>query len=222
MPQAQKTRRRRGSLSQDEILRAALSILDAEDDSSLTFNRLGEELGASPTAVYRHFASRSDLVRSISEHLDGLSLDGYEPTDDWRVDLWDLALRAWRTAQQHPAAAAISMYMNTGGMNELRAVDVILRALHMAGLSGMEAVAQYQVYANLVLGSSASEAARLNSPGASQQGWVQNYEPADPANYPYADALRSELRLVDSNQVFRLQVEMFLRSLEILSQQSLR
>lgn len=195
---------------------AALRLLDREGETALTFARLGAELKASPTSVYRHFASRQDVVIAVADSLDGISLTDYEPSDDWRTDLEELAWRAWHTAVAHPAAAGLAMVMVTNRMNELRAVDAVLRALHMAGLHGQEAVAQYQVYANLVLGAAGAHGARLaaRENGGRSQDWVQVYAPTDPTQYPYAEALKSQLRLVDYDEVFRRMVAMFLDNIE--------
>ncbi len=215
----QRSRRKRGSLSAEQIVAAVVNILDREGESALTFARLGEELQSAPTAVYRHFASREELITAIAEYLDGVSLAGYVPTDDWRTDLEDLAWRAWRTAVAHPAAAAISLNIITNGMNELRAVDALLRALHHAGLSGLEAVVQYQVFANLVLGAAAAHGGRLAALDGKRAagGWVQVYAPVDSADYPYAEALKSELRLVDYEVVFATQIEMYLDALALVA-----
>lgn len=216
VPEQPRSRRKRGSLSAQEIVAAAIHLLDSEGDSALTFARLGQELKAAPTAVYRHFASRSDLVMAIADHLDGISLAGYEPTDDWRVDLEELAWRAWRLTCAHPAAASL-MGRVTNGPNELRAVDAILRALHHAGLRGREAVVQYQAYANLVIGTAAAHGARLSAATNGDAGseWVQAYAPTDPHQYPYAEAARADLRLVDYEEVFATLVRIYLDALAL-------
>lgn len=208
-------RRKRGSLSREEIVTAALRIMDAEGEPALTFSRLGEELKASPTAVYRHFASRQDVLKALADRLDALSIEGYEPTDDWRADLEDLAWRAWRTANTHPAAAATTLALVTNGLNELRAVEWLLRAIHMAGLRGRDAVIQYQVYSNLVLGAASAQGARLSSKDSDDEkdGWVQVYAPKDPTQFPYAEAAKAELALVNAEEVFAKQVEMYLDAL---------
>lgn len=212
-------RRQRGSLSQEEIVAAALRILDTDGESALKFSRLGDELKSSPTAVYRHFASRLDVLIAVADHLDELSLDGYEPTDDFRTDLEDLAWRAWRTTTAHPAAAAATFSLVTNGPNELRAVEWVLRAMHMAGLRGRTAVIQYQVFANLVLGSASAQGARLSAPDPREveKGWIQVYAPKDPAQFPYAEQAKVELALVDYDEVFAKQVEMYLDALAALA-----
>lgn len=215
-------RRKRGSISQEEIVAAALRLMDREGELALTFARLGQELEASPTAVYRHFASRHDVIVAIADHLDGISIDGYEPTDDWRADLADLAWRAWRTAIAHPAAAAISLSLVTNGTNELRAVEWILRAIDHAGLKGRTAVIHYQVYANFILGAASAHGARLSSPDRREvdEGWIQVYAPKDPASFPYAEAAKSELALVNYEEVFAMQLEIYLDALAIAGREA--
>ncbi|CAL4860218.1 helix-turn-helix domain-containing protein [Microbacterium sp. MM2322] len=222
MTEPSRARRKRGSISQTEIVAAAMRLLDDEGESALTFSRLGAELKSSPTAVYRHFASRDDLVEAVADHLDGISLEGYEPTDDWRADLTDLAWRAWRTAAAHPAAAAIALTTVTNGMNELRAVEWILRALAVAGVRGRPAVVQYQVYATTVLGAAAAHGARLANAGAREvaEGWIQIYAPADPSQFPYAEAAKADLALVNYEEVFAKQLEMYLAALDLVTRDS--
>ncbi|MEV4686187.1 TetR/AcrR family transcriptional regulator [Microbacterium sp. LWH3-1.2] len=218
MTEITRVRRKRGSLSRDEIVAAALRLMDGEGEPALTFARLGEELKASPTAVYRHFLSRQDLLRALADHLDGISIEGYTPTDDWRIDLQDLAWRAWRTANEHPAAAAISLSLVSNGTNELRAVEWVLRAIHRAGLTGRQAVVQYQVYSNLVLGSAGAHGARLSAPDAREvdEGWIQVYAPKDPSQFPHAEAVKAELASVTYEEVFAKQLEMYLDALAIM------
>lgn len=222
MTQAAHTRRKRGSLSRDEIVAAALRLMDAEGESALTFARLGEELQSSPTAVYRHFTSRNELLEALGDHLDGISLEGYEPTDDWRADLTDLAWRAWRTAAAHPAAAALTFTLVANGTNELRAVEWILRALSVAGLRGRRAVIQYQAYATMVLGAAASYGARLANSGSREvaDGWIQVYAPTDPSLYPHAEAAKADLAFINYEEVFEVQLEMYLTALDLAVAQS--
>ncbi len=215
MTEEARTRRKRGSLSRVEIVEAALRLMDGEGESALTFSRLGAELKSSPTAVYRHFASRDELLEALADHLDGISLEGYEPTDEWRADLEDLAWRAWRTAEAHPAAAALTLLAVANSINELRAVEWILRAMAVAGLHGREAVVQYQVYAQTVLGAASAYGARLAA-GATREvadGWIQVYAPTDPSQYPHAEAAKAELALVNYREVFAKQLEMYLDAL---------
>jgi AcrR family transcriptional regulator len=216
-----KDRLQRGTLSRDVIVAAALRILDVDGADSLTFNRLGAELSASPTAVYRHFGSRDDIVIAIADELDRISLDGYTRHEDWRESLRDLALRAWRTAQDHPAAAALCMGRVTRGIHELRAVDAVLEAIHRAGWRGAEAVLQYRAYSGWLLAVSAHNATSTvhERTGSGPEGWVQEYHPVDPSAYPYAEAAKEHLRQVDHTEVFLRQVEIVIEAMSAEAQQ---
>ncbi len=212
-------RRRRGSLSTQEIVDAAMRLLDREGEAALTFVQLGQELGAAPTAVYRHFTNRKELVRALTEHLFALTVEGLEFTDDWRADLEMLAENIWRVAEEHPAASGIALSNVTSGPNELIGVNTVLRAMHNAGLRGRDAVVQYQAYANLVIVQAARHgsrlAVRLHDPDAPE--WKQVYTPTDPSVVPYAMSLLSELQLIDYKQVYETNVKMYLDSLASLA-----
>ncbi len=212
MTQASPTGPRRGRLTRELIVEAALRLLDDEGESALTFIRLGDELGASSTAVYRHFGSKHDIITAIADHLDELSLSGYMPTDEWRTDIVELAERVWDTAIGHPAAAAAAMFTPAGGVHELRAIDCVLRALHAAGLRDGQAAAYYRAFASLFLGVSAAQAVRLSQQGGVASEWVQVYRPTDPARFPYAEAVRDELRFSDPDEIFRMHIEMYVES----------
>jgi AcrR family transcriptional regulator len=199
----------RGTLSRQGIVEAALGLLDEEGPEALTFARLGSALDASTTAVYRHFSSRDEIVVALAEELDRISLDGYEPAEDWCDSLRDLAWRAWRTASEHPAAAASAMHRTTRGIHELRAVDAVLEAVHQAGLRDEDAAMSYAVFAHLVLSMCSQHATRLASVAAEgEEGWVQVYHPTDPTAYPYAMRAAAHLQAIDHTDVFRRQVEL--------------
>ncbi|NKX54477.1 TetR/AcrR family transcriptional regulator [Arthrobacter sp. E918] len=184
---------------------AAVQILDEHGLNGLTFARLGKQLGASPTAMYRHFSSREEILIAVADELVRQSIDGYVPAVSWLDSLRDLAYRAWRTFERHPAAAAQTYHLLTGGPNELRVVDAILAALHQAGWRGEAAVKQYHMYSQFVLAVSGSHAAQVaqDDTGSSVAStWVQEYRPARPEDYPYVSAVREELRSIDFFEVY--------------------
>lgn len=211
-----RSRLKRGKLSRSKIIEAALRIMDEPERPTLTFALLGRELDASPSAMYRHFANRDDIIDAVGDELIRLSLDGYAPHEDWRKSLWDLAERAWVTYAKHPGAAAQTYFRVTRGFNELRAVDAILEALHCAGLAEGDAVRHYHSYSTLVLALSADHATKLAQiPGENDESgweWEQVYEPRDPGEYPYYWAVRDKIRQWDPHSIFRQQIDMVIES----------
>jgi AcrR family transcriptional regulator len=51
----------------EEVLRAALNILDKEGIHALTLRKLAEGIGISEAALFRHFRSKEDIVNSLAE-----------------------------------------------------------------------------------------------------------------------------------------------------------
>ena len=57
----------RTRLNRDVICRAAQELLIAGDAESFSLRALGEHLGVDPTAFYRHFSDKEDLLREVGD-----------------------------------------------------------------------------------------------------------------------------------------------------------
>ncbi len=64
---AQATRGRPKALSREIILDAAFRAVDADAMNDLTMSRLGRELDADPSAVYRHFRNKDELLLAMAD-----------------------------------------------------------------------------------------------------------------------------------------------------------
>src|SRR5690348_17723428 len=112
-------RLRRGSLTPEAIVAESLRLLDTEGADGFSLPKLGRALGADPTAVYRHFASKDDLVLAIADRLIEEAMDGLPAHDCWVETLVDIIRRQRRTYLAHPAAASLSSFRTTGGPAEI-------------------------------------------------------------------------------------------------------
>jgi len=70
-------------LDRDKILTAALAVADRHGLSRMTLRMVGSELGADPTAVYRHFANKDALVAAMADRL-FVEVVAADYPDDWR------------------------------------------------------------------------------------------------------------------------------------------
>jgi TetR/AcrR family tetracycline transcriptional repressor len=67
----------------DEVLAAALDLLDEVGLDALTTRKLAEKLGVQPGALYRHFDSKRSLLNAMVARLTvKVELDG-QPPEDW-------------------------------------------------------------------------------------------------------------------------------------------
>ena len=60
---------RRGSLTRELLVKESLRLLDNDGLAGFSLPKLGRAVGADPTAIYRHFASKDDLVLAIADAL---------------------------------------------------------------------------------------------------------------------------------------------------------
>lgn len=105
----------RGTLSRDVIIAAAFRMIDDDADAQPTMSRLGRELGADPSAIYRHFRSKDDLLRAMADVMmqDALRdvVETDEPLENIRRLVW--ALR--RSFLRRPGLTRFLMARYTGG-----------------------------------------------------------------------------------------------------------
>ncbi|MHB8867609.1 MAG: TetR/AcrR family transcriptional regulator [Thermoleophilia bacterium] len=94
----------RGDLSREELVTAAIQIVDTEGLDKLTMRRLALKLRCGTMTLYGHVADREDLIEGITERiLDEIDFHT-EPEDTW-VDLLRRSSRSyWAMVCRHPVA----------------------------------------------------------------------------------------------------------------------
>jgi AcrR family transcriptional regulator len=88
-------------ISRDQVLRAALAIVDLEGVEALSMRRLGRALGRDPMAVYRYAETKTALLDGVVELvLSELTVDATD--EDWQSQLREVARRFRAIAISHP------------------------------------------------------------------------------------------------------------------------
>jgi AcrR family transcriptional regulator len=199
-------RLRRGSLTREKIVRESLRLLDTEGIAGFSLPKLGRALGTDPTAVYRYFASKDDLVVAIADQLIQESLAGLVPGGCWVDTLTESTRRLRDTYLAHPAAASLSAYRTTQGPAEMHIVDIVIGAVLAAGFEGAEAAMIYRAMGDFALSWAGGEAAFLALGAPLQKtdraAWDSAYLAVDRADYPHIWQVRTELPAVDDNEIF--------------------
>ncbi|HET6876023.1 MAG TPA: TetR/AcrR family transcriptional regulator [Jatrophihabitans sp.] len=196
----------RGTLTAEQIVSESLRLLDEHGVGGFSLPKLGRALGADPTAFYRHFASKDDLLLAIADRLIEEQLDGLQPSECWVDTLVDVARRLRETYLAHPAAASLSAFRTTRRPAEMHAVDVIIGALLRAGFEGAEAAVVYRAFADFVLSFTGGEASFLSLEpevqDADRMAWAGAYLTVDPAQYPNTWQIRTALPQVSDDDIF--------------------
>ena len=97
---------RRPALTREQILTAAVAIIDAEGVEALTMRRLGQALDRDPMAIYRHAADKDALLDGVVEHVAAELITSREPDsngdENWEAVLHRTAHTFRRVALAHP------------------------------------------------------------------------------------------------------------------------
>jgi TetR/AcrR family transcriptional regulator, tetracycline repressor protein len=203
---ARRARLQRGSLSREKIVRESLRLLDTDGLAGFSLPKLGRALGTDPTAVYRHFASKDDLILAIADQLIEESSAGLVPGECWVSTLAESTRRLRMTYLAHPAAASLSAYRTTQGPAEMHIVNIIIGAVLDAGFDGAEAAKVYRAIGDFALSWAGCEASFLALDERLQRrdrdAWTSAYLAVDRLDYPHIWQIRTDLASVDDNDIF--------------------
>jgi TetR/AcrR family transcriptional regulator, tetracycline repressor protein len=146
-------------LSEDRILGEALALVDEAGLDGLTTRALGHRLGVDPTAIYRHFRSKQELLDALADRVVG---DAPTPDAEADGDLRDRIRRAClslrRALLAHPAMTPVVVRRPPRGVNTWAVTEQALGLLRQAGFSDADAARAYQALLFHTLGHAALEA----------------------------------------------------------------
>jgi TetR/AcrR family tetracycline transcriptional repressor len=209
--------RPRPRLSPERILDAALRLVDAEGEAGLTFRRLAEELGADPTAVYRHFRSKDDLLLALADRLLVQVVEDTAEHSDWRTTVRDLLLAAHQALVRHPRLAVLVSTRTTQGPGESRGIERMLSALTRAGLPPAEAVTTGRALGDTMLAWAGLSAAFVTLPehvrDADRSAWTLASRPVAPEDFPHLAASGTRLPFTTERQQFAAALDLMLDGL---------
>ncbi|WP_337002169.1 MULTISPECIES: TetR/AcrR family transcriptional regulator [unclassified Microbacterium] len=133
-------------VSRDRVLRAAVSLADAEGIDSVSMRRVAAELGVVPMALYKHVSDKDDLLGGMIDLL--IAEYGETPAaTDWRTAVRTRILAARSVLVRHPWARAVIETRRTrtaavlGYLNEMTGLfldggfsaDLTHHAMHALG-----------------------------------------------------------------------------------------
>jgi AcrR family transcriptional regulator len=210
----------RSTLTRDSIIDACLVLVETEGEDRLTLRRLGEALGTDPTAIYRHFRDKDDLMRAIADRLHGGVLVDL-PDGPWTVVVREVCIRLRRAHLDRPALAA---HVRTGPPlhdNEFALTEVVLRQLQQGGFSERDAALAYHALIELTVGSAALDApmAALDPDErvARYGAWRRTYAALDEAVFPASVALATHLYDGNADARFLFALDTMLTGLATLT-----
>jgi TetR/AcrR family tetracycline transcriptional repressor len=162
--------RRRGprrALTDDEILDAALDLLDQGGPDAASIRGIAARVGVAPNAVYTYFPDKAAVIRALAERLlGGVDHDVFaDPERPWRERVEALALELRAHLSAHPGAVPLMIGGPMDGPHALALNERLLQLLVDAGLEPSDAARASYLLIVYVFGSLALEVAEENRPG---------------------------------------------------------
>jgi AcrR family transcriptional regulator len=124
----------RPRLDRTAVVTAAADLLDQAGIDSFSMSRLGERLGVTAMALYRHVTDRDDLEQALVEQVFSGFSGGSQPAPDWEAALadWMNSLRQCWLA--HPWVGALLGNRQEIPATWLSVLDELAEILIRAGL----------------------------------------------------------------------------------------
>lgn len=130
---------RRAGLDHDEVVDAALALVESGGPEALTMRKLAAELGVTTTTIYWHVGSRDELIAALIERRSRQQAAGPITGRTGRSRVLAVATQLWRGALEHPNVTALAHQVGAVSQLERPLQDALARELAAAGVGGREA-----------------------------------------------------------------------------------
>lgn len=178
---------RKTPLTREEIVDAALAISDEEGLDALTTSRLAKAVGVSQMALYRHFASKDEILQAALDRVwdDALTLDEI-PSDPVEIVV-QASLSVWRAFLAHPSVASLVGAVPDPTPELEERTNNIALLLQMVGIPEDQIATAYTTLATYTLGAVLLIGSRFESmltlgrdPGAAREHVLATIQAEDP------------------------------------------
>lgn len=141
---------KRSTLTEDEVVGAALAVITAEGLGALSMRRMARELGRSQMAAYWYVADRDELVDLVVRRV--LAQVAIPPaTDDpWRSRLRALIVNLDAVVRQHPSLSTVLLSRML--TVDQRVVEAVMLVLEDAGFDEREITMAYAMVHTYMFG----------------------------------------------------------------------
>ncbi|MER5785538.1 TetR/AcrR family transcriptional regulator [Streptomyces mobaraensis] len=214
-PPSSPTRGRPARLDRARTVRTALDLLNESGLDALTMRRLADAMGVQAGALYRHFATKHDLLTAMADHMLGQAADAAEPTRSghWSEETARFA-RALRTALLgHRDGARVFAGTHATGPNTLRFADNLTGVLRQAGFPDDEAARALYAITNFTTGHTLEEQAALQPDDGKAAEAETLHQAVAAGTYPHLAATLPTLTSTDFTAHFEYGLRLLLNGL---------
>ncbi|WP_433181330.1 TetR/AcrR family transcriptional regulator [Actinoallomurus sp. CA-150999] len=147
------------TLSREQIVRAAIELLDEKGLDGLSMRRLGSRLAAGATSAYWYVATKDELLELAQDEVMGEIEIPDTDAADWRTAASAAAHGLRAVILRHPWITGLYGVRPAMGPNSMRVSDRLIGMLTDAGFSGLEVAYASSLVLSHTIGSATIEAA---------------------------------------------------------------
>lgn len=149
-----------GTISREDIVRAAMRIVTAGGYEEMSIRSLAASLGVAPMSLYRHIRDKDDL---LDEVVDRLLAGIWRPAagqDDWQGWITEAASRLRDFLVSQPAALHVYLRHPVVSPAAIDRMNAMMSVLRRTGIDEQTARSAYGTLHTYTVGFAALEAAR--------------------------------------------------------------
>lgn len=197
------------SLTTDQLVAAALAVIDREGLSALTMRAVAKELGMATMGLYRYVSDRQALEVLVVDHV-FRSVDLTLPAADWPDRIRLLLDRVRVAVARHPAVVPLVLRHRQAAPTSLRCIETMLSVLADGGHTGLDRVIAQRTLVGYLLGFLQNEHyAALTGSGTITMSELS------PDEFPHLVRTAAEARTVAPDEEFRRGLDIVLRGLAV-------
>ncbi|MES2437676.1 MAG: TetR family transcriptional regulator [Verrucomicrobiota bacterium] len=210
---------REKALSREQIIKAAIELLDSSGESGLTFRVLSERLATGAGAIYWHIANKNDLLTAACDAIIANAVELTATGDTPEEVIRALALGVFDAMDEHPWVGS-TFTLSPGQSPVLRIVERIGQQVRVLGVPEDAQWATASALIAFILGVGGQNAANrqlARAKGFTRSDFLETVAAAwsqlDPEEYSFARSIAEPLRTHDDRADFLAGIEIILRGI---------
>ena len=149
-----------GTISRDDIVRAAVSLVSAGGYEQMSIRSLAASLGVAPMSLYRHIRDKDDLLDEVVDQLLARVWRPAAAEDDWQAWIVEAASRLRDFLVSQPAALHVYLRHPVVSPAAVERMNAMMSVLRRTGADEETAQRAYGALHTYTVGFAALEASR--------------------------------------------------------------
>ena len=208
----------RAPLSRAVIIDACLVLIERNGADAFSMRLLGTHLEVDPTAMYRHFRNKDELLRAVGDRIHASVLVDLPARGGWRRIVREICIRLRAAHLAHPELASLVRTGPPMHNNEFALTEAMLHQLRRGGLKPRDATLAYHALIELTVASAAIDAPlaakSVAERSATYRLWRAAYASLDPELYPESVALAAHLYATSADDRFAYALDCLLAGIQ--------